>query len=149
MKTMKDYLPKAWMAVKAMTDGLNNIPNDNFKLEMISFGHYESNKLGKPICYGCAATCAIQQAVGKRFAPGNISSLKARSEALKIDHIDMDVFEQMIDSLRFGVISSLEDYYDHPLPWPIKPLESLRGYDYKEKLGLYIAYWKQLKKLDL
>ena len=54
-------------AIDAMLIGLETIPNGSFKIDMTTFGNIDNN-----VCYGCAATCALQQLYDVRFTSDNI-----------------------------------------------------------------------------
>lgn len=108
MKTMKDFCPKPSDALQAMLDGLREIPGPNFKVDMLNYGHVYGD-----ICYGCAATCAIQKATEVRLTPYNIKKTPLRAEAYNVELIDLIDFESALDEARMGRIDDLLRYYGY------------------------------------
>ena len=110
-KTIKDYLPTPIHALKAMQKGLTKyMEKEGFEIDMESYGSFAITD-GKPICFGCAATCTIQEAVGKSFNDDNISSCLFRSYFLKIETSDLFLFEMAINAFREGSYDQIFEYY--------------------------------------
>lgn len=109
-----------------MIDGIKMYDEDpNFEIDMLTYGDwgYEENpksgedavpetNMKKKICYGCAATCAIQKITGITFNPDNISYSDKRCVATELDFIEMDDFEMVINRLRTGDCWPLLHFYD-------------------------------------
>ena len=123
MERMKDFCKKPSEAIRAMLDGMQEIPNGDFKLHMDTFGDYSRYSVEgghKIVCFGCAATCTIQQATGKlfKFEPTAVYDVVTRSRYLHIDREDLGIFEHAIDDFRTGGVRKLGNYYGVSLPEP-------------------------------
>lgn len=104
-----DYISKPSEALQAMIDGL---ANQSKRLDfVIDMGTYGSTN-GKT-CFGCAATCAIQQITDRTLTTKSIgvSNLSIRSKSTGIDKEDYSIFEDAINSARQGYLSDLFDYF--------------------------------------
>lgn len=86
----------------AMIQGLKN---PSCKVNMNTFGHVEDG-----ICFGCAATNAIQYLSGEKFTPDNIVGESRRAKYLKINPNILTSFEIAIDELRSGCIEMTNIY---------------------------------------
>ena len=145
MKTFKDLLPETSDAVQAMYEGLlTQSKRKDFEIDMDSFG--KSN--GK-ICFGCAATCAVQQATGINLTPASINTLKDRTTKLKIDYEDLHSFEHAIDMFRKGYSELLFYYYGFKnckeLGEKYKPNFYLFDDDWEEQMPLVKDYIERLR----
>lgn len=104
-KSMRDYVATPSAAVQAMIDGLLKMHKDpNFEIRMDTYGSHVGG-----ICFGCAATCCIQEACGVRFTPQVIISIIARSDLVGVH--DMYEFELAINDFRKGYPASLFAFY--------------------------------------
>lgn len=115
-------------AVKAMISGLKNqSKRKDFRIDMADFGGYEEG-----VCFGCAATCSVQELSGKNFLPNSYSirGTVNRAAFLNMHFDDLTKFEYSIDSLRNGVLYSLLDYFRVPLDLTVQ-LNSEFGYLWK------------------
>lgn len=145
-KTFREILKKPSAAVRAMVDGLREIPGETFRVRMESFGY----SIGG-VCYGCAATCAVQQATGKRFLPDQIGKLTVTSIMLDIEVMDMGRFEWVIDSLRKGQFVHLANYFGVPHESLCRcaldrdALPELTNDNYLERLPAYEAFADRLE----
>lgn len=96
---------KPSVAIKFALDGIKTqTQRPDFRLNMGTFGDYA------PItktCYGCAATCAIQEIAGKNLDQNTIFNLGKRSDALGFDYKELEGFEGAIDCARNGVLLPL------------------------------------------
>ena len=91
-------------AVEAMITGLKN-QNDraDFTVFMGSYGEASCELAnGKKICFGCAATCAIQEYTGVNFDGNSIPNEYARARAIDADVDILRDFEIAIEWLRCG-----------------------------------------------
>ena len=113
MKSMKDFCPKASDAIQAMLDGLQELPSPKFEVAMFTFGDAYYNGSSGCVCYGCAATCAVQKATDTLFDYDSIHKRTARAKAVEVDEADLRRFETAIDKFRCGVADSLLAYYGH------------------------------------
>lgn len=107
MKTMVDYCPTPSSAIRAMVNGLRN--QSNRKDFVIDMGYYGLEKGG--LCFGCAATCAVQEAAKVNFTVVNIY-VGQQCETLDVDFEELNHFEGMLNSLRMGRWDHLIEYYD-------------------------------------
>jgi hypothetical protein len=99
MKKIKDIISKPSQAIRAMCEGLiDQNKRTDFIVNMDTFGSYIDG-----ICYGCAATCAIQNITGRNLTAGEqIERVTNRSKVLRLDHEDLERFEFIIDDVRRG-----------------------------------------------
>lgn len=113
MKTIFELAPKPSDAIKAMWQGLiEQSKREDFVINMQSFGGYSTFQ---GICFGCAATCSIQQLSGVNFEMSNSHSIvdvSKRSKLLKIEMDSLNRFEACIDEFRNGDLTYLLDFYD-------------------------------------
>lgn len=99
-KRIKDYIKLPSEAVQLMIDGLREqSKRPDFKIKMNTYGCFNGD-----ICFGCAATCALQKMTGINFTWDNILTTPARSEAVSIPQIEVNDFEVAIDWLRLGQV---------------------------------------------
>ena len=105
--------------IDAMIQGLKN---PSCKINMHSYGFSTEG-----MCFGCAATNAIQYLADKKFTPDNINSLSSRSKYLNINTRDLEYFEDAINNLRCGYISMANLYLNN---LGIKPIEYNQEKDY-------------------
>lgn len=111
-KKFKDLLPKPSDAVQAMVDGLlKQSKRKKFVINMGTFGDFADEH---KVCFGCAATCAIQYITKKNFHPkyGSIKGKSVRAKILNWEYNDLDNFETIIDYVRLGRLYMLFNYYD-------------------------------------
>lgn len=112
MKTIKQLAPKPSDALQAMVDGLlTQNEREDFKIDMQVFGKID--EAGK-ICFGCAATCAIQQLTGKNFTPENdaVGNYRIKADFLEVDKRELGEFEYTMDNARKGDLKELFYFYD-------------------------------------
>ena len=102
MISIKEQVPTISKAIRLMVTGLREIPNESFKVAMGTFGVWNESK---GICFGCAATCTIQQIASKRFEGKEIDWTYSRAEYLSFDSKELDEFERMINEIRQGYFS--------------------------------------------
>lgn len=126
LRSIFELAPKPSDAVKAMIDGLEQFPDDQFQIDMSTYGYKPS--WADSICYGCAATCALFQLGGRRPEAVGVALnvFEDRLEALQISRDDFQRgaydFELVIDSFRCGRTTPLYAYYgtdpdDPRIPW--------------------------------
>ena len=97
-------------AVEAMTKGLKRQERrEDFNIDMDSFGDscVDNNPTSQPfhameICFGCAATCAVQELFGIDFESDNIWERCFRADSVNVDIDIFEGFESAIDHLRCG-----------------------------------------------
>lgn len=154
-KKFKDLLPKPSDAVQAMVDGLlKQSKRKKFVINMGTFGDFADEH---KVCFGCAATCTIQEATKINFTSGvkeHIRSLEGRATILNWDIEDLCLFENAIDSLRLLYIGSLFNYYN--INYTLEELNiyhslivPLHTHAWKEGLHTYKILIKELKKNGL
>jgi hypothetical protein len=128
---MKRYCPTPSSAVRAMVNGLRNQDRRaDFQVDMGSFG-----LVHRGVCFGCAATCALQEATGRNFTVRDIT-----------EHCLSD-WELMIDGLRSGFVKGLLNYYevdsfDFDLPY-------LSTENWRDNLEPYERLATYLESIDL
>ena len=101
---------KVSVALQAMIDGLHyQSQRKDFKIAMKSFGDFNNNN---GVCYGCAATCAVQKLSGVNFCDSSITGELTRAKFLDVNVHDLKDFEDAIDSARNGYLYELFVYMD-------------------------------------
>lgn len=85
-------------AVFAMVEGLKYYrEQENFKIKMSSYGEVKDK-----VCFGCAATCAVQYLYKHNFTLEEIGSLTNQANALNLDKRELCNLEIAIEDLRSG-----------------------------------------------
>ena len=99
-------------ALQAMIDGLKfQSQRKDFRVDMSTFGGFSnSGDKGSLVCFGCAATCTIQQLLEINFTDSQIGSLSGRSRQTIRDSDDLDRFEEAIDMVGRGDLFYIFDY---------------------------------------
>jgi hypothetical protein len=105
MRDIRELAPKPSDAIKAMLDGLAELPRGNFIVDMGTYGRADGE-----ICYGCAATCAVHKLAGKTPDPSYIYQA-ARPYRLDLEPIQLEYFEEAINLFRMGMPWTLFDFY--------------------------------------
>lgn len=151
---------KMWRAVEAMIVGLETqSKREDFIINMSLFGEYSEKRT---VCFGCAATCAVQQLTGINLTASNIRQL-GHPAALNTEYEDTIAFEGAIDNLRTGYIDELAEYFNllsvdvrcsalHRLSVhyeSIDYLPMLNSQDWEEKLHRYRVLLRYLKWRDI
>ncbi len=89
-------LGKPSTAIQAMFDGLHaQDDRPGFEIQMTTFGYEAAG-----ICYGCAATCTVQQVMGINFTPEEVERHTNIFKGIESD--DVATFEGALDKLRKG-----------------------------------------------
>lgn len=115
MKTIniKETVKTPSAALQYMVDGLrNHHKRIDFKVDMDTFGRPLWN-----VCYGCAATCTIQQIAGKNLTTDFVGGTDRRAYQLNLDCNEMDYFEDAINSARSGSLRALFYFFDLQQNW--------------------------------
>ena len=118
---MKNLLEiTAYEAILAMHKGIKAaLKCPTFELEMNVYGSYYDD-----ICFGCAATAAIQELNGRFFTGIEITYMFRRAYACAQNEVLFDAFETALESFRLGWESQLlvfKKFYGletTPLPVP-------------------------------
>ena len=95
--------------LQAMLDGLNNLyPNQ--RVRMSTYGTVEGET-----CYGCAATYALQNLVGRPLSPYEISEVAAHKFHTEYaSSVRVLQFEVAINMARLGRFKSLLEFCELP-----------------------------------
>jgi len=106
---------KVSAALQAMIDGLKlQSQRKDFRVDMSTFGtFYDPENKEIPVCFGCAATCTVQQLSKVNFTDSQIDSLEERSFLTIQNSNDLDRFEDAIDCARMGNLISIFNYMDN------------------------------------
>ena len=156
IKSIIELAPKPSDALNAMVRGLLKASRrKTFNIDMSSFGEIRDG-----ICFGCAATCTIQELSGVAFKPSS-GRLERDTRAdligyanplADITYYDLMNFEHAINSFRCGSPRDLIDYYKIPLP----DIEQITGHDlymcdhnWEEQIPVVRTYIKHLEKMGL
>ena len=92
-------------AAAAMVAGLKiQAARDDFTVNMMVYGDVNNQK---SMCFGCAATCAIQEHTGVDFDADNITDRYTRAAAVDVDMDTMRRFEEAIEGLRCSAAGRL------------------------------------------
>ena len=127
----------------------------NFKLDMNSFGDTDGS-----ICYGCAATVALQELVGYIFPPETYSNKYFDTECDRYTHShqrailnhelsesydskDIGKFEAVVDYFRSGDIDPFYKYFDKPAP-NIVPDWCIENHNVKEELPKIKVFYNKV-----
>src|SRR5579872_4855137 len=112
-QTFRSLLKTPSAALQAMVDGLRRHGNRiGFQIDMDTWLKGEGS-----ICFGCAATCTIQKALGKKLSYDNgmiQTDLDDRANIYSWDKTDLWMFETAINDARRGYMSSLFNYFHIP-----------------------------------
>jgi len=150
IRKIRDILErKPSKAIQCMVDGLNKqSQRSDFEVIMVTFGLWVRKK---GVCFGCAATCTIQEIAGRNLDARSIGELEFRAFALGFEPADLERFEYAIDNLREGVPQTVFSYLGIDYPDELKKhdLPRLNTTDWREGIGQYIAYANELKKSGL
>jgi|SRR5688572_1417577 len=126
MLNIKQKVKKPSRALQYMLDGLEKQSRRRvFKINMNTFGQVGSPALrgaeNSKICYGCAATCAVQEIAGKNLTPSAFKNVDAddyseglnvRAKVSRIDAKELSDFEFAIDDFRRGGVSILLQFFN-------------------------------------
>lgn len=106
-------ITKPSQALEAMVDGLlASKDNPNFRAEMDTYGDVHEQADG-PLCFGCAATCTLQQLAGARFTPDSIRRIRSRAEVVGVLAFRLGSFEHAMNRARQGKMYALLKFFDH------------------------------------
>jgi hypothetical protein len=137
---------KPSVALQFMVDGLKrqSLRND-FTVEMGSFGdHIKDFK-----CFGCAATCTIQEIAQKDFVDFNVIETTRRANFLGFDVYELSWFEGAMDFARRGKLSGIFNFcgqqYEQPQEYPF----FLTNDNWKEQIPVVQETIAQLKQQGL
>lgn len=130
MRTFKELCSgKPSKALRAMVDGLLDAEKrEDFKVNFGTFGALENG-----VCFGCAATCAVQMLSGVSLDGSVIFERSIRAKALDVVYDDLICFEHAIDRAREGYLYQLFDYMGVDDEWMD---------EYNDRFYLYTNDWK-------
>lgn len=119
MIDIKKKVKKPSRAIQYMLDGLlKQSKRRNFKIEMMTFGSVDRINQNK-VCFGCAATCAVQEISGKNLTPAMFRNcyykddwVTATSENLNFHRLQLRDFEFAINSFRIGQPEDILKFFD-------------------------------------
>lgn len=160
-RTMKQLCDgKVWRAVEAMITGLEEqSKREDFKIDMRTFGTAYAD-----LCYGCAATCAVQKLTKYNYCIFTIDHRLLRATSVNVSTNDLTIFENAIDQLREGSIRMLFLYFGKDIPRcfmyvrlnpktnKIKKvfcLPPLVNKTWQDNLHAYRVFLRYLKALDI
>lgn len=145
MKTFRELCDnKPSRALQAMLDGLEAMENrSDFVIRMSTFGYALLN-----VCYGCAATCAVQQLAGYVFTPDDYKrdgdTTYMQSQSIKADTLDLERFEFAINDFRLGSPNRLLNYFEVPL---IAEVKTLMGDDFAMSSDNYRNHFPKVREI--
>ncbi len=112
-ETFAQFFRKPSRALTAMRNGLlATLDDPRFRVLMMSFGEMGREE-EEEICFGCAATYAVQAAYNWSLSPEEL--VKATGSTIRAGYVygslqDMENFEVAIDTARQGSLSTLFSY---------------------------------------
>lgn len=150
MINIKETVKTPSNALKLMIAGIENqINRSDFQLNMNTFGDSI-----RSICFGCAATCTIQEIAGKNLDSTTINHIIKRGKSLGFEIDELASFEYAIDEARYGVMNSLFEFFYSPgyleyveyfnANFCIKSIE-----DFKDQKQYILEYIEKLEKNGL
>lgn len=108
-RTFRAILQTPANALQAMVDGLREqSKRPDFLVDMSTYGEASSDGA---ICYGCAATCAVQKATGINLTAKSIGYKAVQAVALDVASDDLRMFEAVINEARCGRLYQLFWYF--------------------------------------
>lgn len=143
---IKKIISKPSEALQAMVDGLlEQSERPDFEVNMKVFGAVQGG-----ICYGCAATCAIQKIAGRNLDIDSIDSSTLRAWTLGFLRDDMLAFESAINMARTGDMGELFIYFgfEDAGYWRFAGF-NLDNSNWREQLPAVRAHINSLKKRGL
>lgn len=160
-KLIRTIVPKISDALQAMVDGLRKqSKRSDFKISMGTYGSSvltnedEDEGPNNPyICYGCAATCAVQEIAQKDLTCEDLLSEDRNDQAIALGFYKQDIyeFESAINQARMGYLIEMAVYYKipyHYLP-PTDNRWSMRDSTWEIELPKVEAYIALLRKKNL
>lgn len=151
-KRIKDVITKPSEAIQAMIDGLRKqSQRSDFQVNMMTYGA-RGSKHGAyaNICYGCAATCTVQELAHIDLSCDVIGSKERRAKALGFKLLDQLQFEYVIDLVRRGNMSELFVYFDISLQEAHRFIDAwlptLVDTNWEKDLKYYEQYVRKLQK---
>jgi hypothetical protein len=155
MRNIKEY--KLYEVTQAMIDGLlYQSTRPDFAINMETYGGVYD------ICFGCAATCTIQQVTGFNFTKDNVINYGSRfnryeslgNQSVFKDYLELDKFEKAINSLRNSFVNPICEFlkidFDVVCPVAIESrLVRLFNNSWKDDLPKYQEFANKLKELNI
>lgn len=143
MNTYRHFKPSE--ILRAMCIGIKAAERrKDFHIYMLTFGQYIEG-----ICYGCAATCTIQELTGKWFTNEKIENDDSRARMMNIDMDELLCLETAVDTARQGYLYNLYKYCGLS-PELYKPRFQVTGYHenrdrFFSHINQIIVYLKEIK----
>lgn len=151
-RKIRDVISKPSEALQAMVNGLRKqSQRPDFRIDMITYGRKgRKGTKDEGLCFGCAATCTVQEIAEKDISCEVVGSEYGRAKALGFHIADERHFEDIMDYARKGTMKLLFAYFgihgnranrfiEVTLPW-------LNTNNWKNKLKYYEKYIKRLQK---
>lgn len=146
MRTMYELCDgKVWRAVDAMITGLRtHSGREDFKINMMWWASTDG-----VLCFGCAATCAVQQLTGINVTKDNVFTVYNHAE-WGDDSRDWRKFASAINCLRQGMLGVIFDYFkkDRRLIG-FRNLPVLHTHNWQTELKHYTTLLIALKEFDI
>lgn len=110
-RPIKELAPKPSDAIKAMSAGLRELPDEKFVIDMGTFGCSRNG-----ICFGCAATCAVYQLLDSSPNPLSMcAGILGQASWFGYDYDTLYDFETAINAFRSGKPSHLFRFYGYTI----------------------------------
>jgi hypothetical protein len=152
MTSIKDIVKKPSAALQYMVDGLRNqSKRDGFVIDMNVFGDWRGSRTEDKtrliICFGCAATCAVQEVFKINYTDESIEYRDLRALVINCDATDLGIFEEAIDEARLGIMDKLFKYFGYSISVKEGVRFSLRNENWEKQIPLVEEYIKELISL--
>lgn len=130
---------KVYKALEFMLAGIESARNRaDFKIDMGTFGNSVRLTDNSRMCYGCAATCTIQQIANKEFKGKEIVWCVDRADYLGFNKNELDRFEEAIDSVRMADFQEIIDFCytaDKGFDYTLKILDQIKNFILDKQIG--------------
>lgn len=113
-RRIRDIIQKPSQALEAMVKGL--LKANRRKTFIVDMGTFGSVDTSKRICYGCAATCTLQEICKHRFTNIDIEDWEKRAFALGLNPHEVSEFEIVMDDARRGKLLRLFVFFGFDIP---------------------------------
>lgn len=126
-------------ALQAMYDGL--LKQDR-RIDFVVNFRFFGGVLSDRVCFGCAATCTLQEISQVDLNPGNITLVEKRARAYGFEQTETIRFEMAMDCARHGNLYDLFGFCG---------LDCRESYCFMDGISMLAKNWKRqmprLKKL--
>ena len=123
LKRMRDFCPSPSQSVRAMVSGLRTArQTKDFRINLEGYAFLHCSGIEEKICYGCAGTCAILEALGIWDRRNEYADYRGRGKKEELESLtgvvydDLHYYELVIHDLGEGDTVWLSKYCDVDIP---------------------------------